>query len=315
MFDFGHLPRGADVQIYQGGAVVGGSDGRNWRVWNKPRGASIVQALVIGPGAGGSGGKPGAAANAGGGGGGGSAGQVSILVPAFFLPDMLFVETGCGGKGGGEDDVGAVPPLLSRIVLAPSLAPPQASIIAQSGFASGGAPGSILVGGVGGLGGQGSARFAPGLKNIIDGQTGAAGGFNAGGNNINPIPDGTGLVTTAGAGGAGLGSTVGFDGGGQLGGGGNELFFHYCLGGAGASSSTTDGLNGSNGLSWASGMAFFYGGAGGGSGHPLGVTSNGANGGVGGYGCGGGGGGACLTGQTPGRGGDGGPGLVIIISW
>jgi len=70
-----------------------------WEVWEKPRGINMIQITCIGGGGGG-----GASNNSttarGGGAGGSSGGFTSLLIPAIFLPDVLYVSAGDGGAGG-----------------------------------------------------------------------------------------------------------------------------------------------------------------------------------------------------------------------
>src|SRR5712692_4773667 len=60
--------------------------------WLKPRGISMIYFLCISPGGGGGGGFSSGSNTQAGGGGGGASGSVStLLMPAFSLPDILFV--------------------------------------------------------------------------------------------------------------------------------------------------------------------------------------------------------------------------------
>jgi hypothetical protein len=102
-------PQGANVQIFRGG----GND-QYWRHdWVKPRGASFVFFTLIGAGGGGGGGYindadpdfPTYFA----GGGGASGGVTNFMCPAFLLPDVLQVAIGAGGDAGeaGSQSSGA----------------------------------------------------------------------------------------------------------------------------------------------------------------------------------------------------------------
>ena len=70
----------------------------NWQTWNKPRGAKMIEIFCLGGGAGGA-----VAAisigGAAGGSGSGSGGIVRGLIPAFLLPDTLYILVGKGGIG------------------------------------------------------------------------------------------------------------------------------------------------------------------------------------------------------------------------
>lgn len=78
----------ADVQVFR---PLGTNTNSTWQKWYKPRGVSMVYMFTIGGGGGGGGGFSRASGAAGGGGGGGSASSASLLIPAFFVPDILYV--------------------------------------------------------------------------------------------------------------------------------------------------------------------------------------------------------------------------------
>jgi hypothetical protein len=94
MLDLFHLPSGmlADVQIFTRPSTV---TNLQWMTWMKPRGRSMLHAIVIGGGAGGGGGFTRAAAAAGGGGGGGGSSAVTrVTIPLIFVPDVLYIQDG-----------------------------------------------------------------------------------------------------------------------------------------------------------------------------------------------------------------------------
>ena len=85
-----------DIFFAQGGTVAQGV-----QIWNKPRNATMINFVAIAGGGGGGAGFTRTAGTAGGGGGGGaSSGIARFLVSAVFVPDILYVYVGHGGKGG-----------------------------------------------------------------------------------------------------------------------------------------------------------------------------------------------------------------------
>ena len=88
---FGGPPQSrADVQIFTSAVTSG------WQTWAKPRGAAMSQMIAIGGGGGGGGGSTN---GNNGGGGGGSSSVTRLLIPAFCLPDELYIQVGPGGPG------------------------------------------------------------------------------------------------------------------------------------------------------------------------------------------------------------------------
>ena len=83
-------PQSANYQEF-----LGGNSPNTSRSWLKPRGASMVRMLLIGPGAGGR-----AGSTTAGGAGGGSGAVTSWIGPAIFIPDQLMVNVGAGGASG-----------------------------------------------------------------------------------------------------------------------------------------------------------------------------------------------------------------------
>lgn len=300
------LPRNglADVQVFRANSP---SAGGTWAQWRKRPGASMLHILAIGAGGGGGNGVIGAASTAAGGGGGGSGAQSTLFIPAFFIPDILYVSVGQGLVG-----TGSIP---TRIAVFPDTTANNALLVVSAGGAGGNAAGAVAgaagtggtVGSVGNnpLTGQGVVLHLVGQAGIIGGTTVAGAALTV------PI---TGLIVTGGTGGAGLGAaaSVGTAGGAITGVG----IISTNPGGIGGSAATTPPTNGSNGYSL---KHFHLGGTGGGSTHGSATTTGlvGAMGGAGGIGSGGGGGGGALTGSTAGStaGGRGGDGLVIITQW
>jgi hypothetical protein len=80
-----------------------------WQTWTKPNDAMLIHILCIGGGGGGgSGKKDSSVINRFGGGGGGSAAVTSMFVPAFLIPDTLYVQVALGGVGGAAQTINTV---------------------------------------------------------------------------------------------------------------------------------------------------------------------------------------------------------------
>jgi hypothetical protein len=93
MLDFSHIP--SQQQLNYTFYANSGS----WQTFVKPRNAKMIEIFCLGGGGGGAR-TTNAAGNSGGGGGGGSAGIVRGIIPAFLLPDTLYILVGKGGAGG-----------------------------------------------------------------------------------------------------------------------------------------------------------------------------------------------------------------------
>lgn len=321
MLDFSHIPKSgkADIQVFNANSTL---TSFTYNTWVKPRGISFVRFFGFGGGGGGgAGAAAGGLALSAGGGGGGSGCQFNIIVPAFFLPDVLYISVGYGGAGGvagaGGAGIGtgifttATNIVNTAIMSAPPGNGGGAGSGATAGFAS---PASgvntITANYLAGLGFIGAGIAAPG-NTCLSGQGGTVGGTTVQGTNI--ILPTTGLVITGGAGGGGVNGTSGT----LIAGGGfttpaSPAFFPIHNGGV--ATNTAGGRNGSNGFKLPN-LQYYYGGTGGGS-YAAGTGGGGGDGGAGGLGCGGGGGGGSFTGSTPqSQGGRGGDGLVIATAW
>ncbi len=278
-----------------------------WQVWHKPPNCNFVNFYLLGGGAGGQGGPTGAGSTRTGGVGGGSAAMAYVTVPAFALPDMLYVLVASGGTGGasgsGRGGVGGISYISSQ----PDNTFSPYNILMLSGVGAAGASTSATAGAIITTANVVLAEIA--FLSAYAGQTGGGGGVSSGAApNISP----NGLPTTAGAGGAGVSSVAILGTSGSI---NSILDFPRIVGGTSAAS--TGATAGNNGFSTRQSFVgpnfkypmFFTGGAGGGSSN----TGVGANGGNGSYGCGGGGGGAGGN-VSAGSGGRGGDGLVIITT-
>ena len=316
MLDLLHLPKSTpgNVDYFYNTGI---SAVYCWQTWEKPRGIIMLEIICIGAGGGGRSGWCVNSATRSGGGGGGSGGFTRLLIPAIFLPDVLYVTVGKGGAGGasttltgtanaGANGVGSV------VSIAPGTDAFCFVCLATGG--SGAVVGTASAGtaGVGGVVITQASCLMSGLGQFaaLAGQSGTAGSTAAGTALTYPT---TGLLLSGG--GAGGGSSTGV--------GGNitaptQTSFSLITtrtGGANA----LDGGNAADGLSLSQPL-MSIGGAGGGASTNiiLGGGGSGGRGGNGGLGCGGGGGGAgpSATGGTgSGAGGKGGDGLVIIRSW
>jgi hypothetical protein len=263
----------------------------NWQTWNKPRNAKFIEIFCLGGGA--SGGQN-VLSNPTGGGGGGSGGIVRGLIPAFLLPDTLYILVGKGGAGvttaasgnvGGISYIGLQPSTSEQtLICKSSTSPPGGG--SQASTAGAGAPISVVS-----LSAFGNLGFFTAIAGVAGGAGGVSGG---GGSNVAALASN---LLTGGAGAAGRGASV-FNTGGSV---------------TAASSILTTQVNGgqSSGSDGESGYGFLqpFCGTGGGGGASN-LSGPGGRGGNGWYGCGGGGaGGSTNTLSSSGAGGDG---LVII---
>ena len=316
--DFGFLPSNftGDVQTFFTGNNAQGS-----QKWLKPRGVTMCYMVCIGSGGGGGGGFTGASTTArGGGAGGGSSSIAKMLIPALFLPDVLLVQVGSGGKGGAANANGGtgVNSIISYGVGLTAIGTSPNIILQSNNAAPGG--GGAGTGAAGGTGGTvptistqaiSGAAASWGVQSFIVGLAGGGGGAQTGAAGT-AVNNAWNLICCgSGAGGGGVNSVNSGFAGGNIGFVGSLDFADGAivtgsLVGGTAGSSTAAG-NGNSGIQlWK--PFYMTGGSGGGSSD----GSTGGNGGNGGIGCGGGGGGGGTTGGTGGNGGDG---FVCIISW
>lgn len=309
MLDLSHLATNpkVDIQQFPGNSVAVGV---TWQVWNKPRGVNMVYIILLGSGGGGGTGAVGVTGAAAGGGGGGSAGQSTILIPAFLLPDQLFISTGIGAAAAGFASYVSISQNTTQNHLVLHAAGGGLGGNASAGTAgTNGTAGAVSTIGTAPLGGLGVPFY-------LAGQVGTSGGNSIPGPSVTlPV---TGLICTGGAGGAGIPAapTAGNAGGG-LSVPVAPSPFPPQIGGAGGAAVTTPPERGSNGWSGMNKLFYNYGGAGGGSTHgsASGAGLVQAAGGDGAYGCGAGGMGGALTGSTAAVQAKGGSGIAIIISW
>ena len=287
MLDISHIPsqKQQTYTLYSLGAGV-------WQTWQKPRNAKFIEIFCLGGGAGGAISVV-AAGAANGGRGGGSAGIVRGLIPAFLLPDTLYILVGKGGVGSTGNATNGNPGGISYIGLQPSTSEQTLICKSSTSTASGNGDGATIS--VVAL----SAFGNLGLFTAIAGVAGSAGGATT------PTQGGSQAalatnITTGGAGGGG--KTAGaFSAGGNIT-SASVVLTSQVNGGV------TDAQDGDSGYGT---LIPFCGTGGAGGAGRQGATGAGGRGGNGFYGCGGGGvgGGQTATGT---KGGDGGDGLVII---
>lgn len=306
MLDFQHLPTStgaSDVQIFNVPSTV---TNLQWTTYQKPRGKTMLEILCIGGGGGGGGGFTGVAVSArGGGGSGGSSSVTRVMIPLYFLPDILYIQVGQGGQGVGSGGGTAGSGILSYVAVSPNTT--ATNIIAVSGAAAtvGGGTGTAAAVGAAGTAGTiatiaGMPLAGLGIYQMIAGQMGVAGGAVAGANGTAQGIPTSSVITMAGSSGAGTTSA-------DFAGGLFTAITDSYLSEQRPATPAAGTFNGSDGPQlW---KPFFSFGGGGGS------SSNAAAGGAGGngaYGAGGGGGGG---GTTGGRGGNGGSGIIMLTAW
>lgn len=297
---------------------LGSSVARGVQVWYKPRGVSMINFVAVGGGGGGGAGLTRTAGTPGGGGGGGaSSGIARFLVPAIFVPDILYIFVGQGGQGGrpGVSSGAGTAGVNSFITTCPPLTAGTMAPLPNIWLDSGrNVPGG---GGGGAVGAAGSAGSVPTIAVIQPhhlygnwvatvGLIGVAGGAHTGANGT-AVTAWAANMFSPGAGGGGIATTTDFTGGAQT------ITARYSV--AGQTEMATTAIpagvaNGGNGNAGRKSITPFL--NSGGSGGGTDDNGQGGFGGNGGYGCGGGGGGA---GATGGNGGNGGDGLVIITAW
>ena len=311
MLDLLHLPSKADVQQFIGTSQAAGG---SWQTWMKPRGKSMCHILLIGKGGNGGTGVIGANSVAAGGGGGGSGSQISLTLPLWAIPDMLYLSLA------GQSNITT---LASYITIGLKLTSGAGAPVANDtlAYVNGGANGGNASAGTAGTAGSGGVVSAAGTMpygwqwadSAIAGQTGQTGGANVAPASPLALPN-NGLLVTGGLGGGGLpaAGTIGTSGGARTGSG---VFPGQSS--AATTAATTPPLNGDNGYMPLAQLLFGYGGGGGASTHGT-ATGEGlvqSKGGHGAPGCGGGGMGGALTGSAAGAVGMGGPSFCIITCW
>jgi hypothetical protein len=307
MLDLNHLPKTGNGNIdyfYS----TGGSN--SWVTWEKPRGIHTIVITCIGGGGGGRSGWCTTSAIRSGGGGGGSGGFSRLLIPAVFLPDVLYISVGRGGAGGaaatatGSANIG-FDGSFSSVNIAPTNS--AIYIVCYANAGAGAVVGSSTTGtaGSGGAAAVQTTALMSGLGQFfaLGGQTGATGPT---GNPTTLAYPTTGLLLSGGGCGGGGVNNVG----GSITTPTQSLFSLIPTRNGGNLGSIAG--PGADGISLSQPLMSIGGCGGGSSNSTTPGLGSGGRGGDGGLGCGGGGGGAGPTITGSGAGGRGGDGLVII---
>jgi len=288
-----------------------------WQTWRKPRGIKWIYMLGVGGGASGGCGVN-TATTSGGGAGGGGGGQTTLMIPAMFVPDILYIAAGNGGPAqntSGAVGLGGTPTYIS---IEPNTGMDLNKNLfwANPGTITGSAATATTGGGTGVLATAATIGYMPlagrGLYNLQTAAAGpgAGGSPNAVGGDISNAPN-TGNVSFPGSGGGG---TSGAGGGiGQSGLILGQDFYPLLSTGAAAASGSTPAVDGQGGFI-ANHFIFNGGGCGGGGATTTagGISGRGGNGTPG---SGGGGSGGATTTNPNVQSGAGGPGFVLILSW
>lgn len=306
MLDFFHLPNaqgGAETFTFVGRAP---STAVGAIMWQKPRGKSMVNILLVGSGGDGGNGVIGAVSTAAGGGGGGGGGMTRLTMPLELLPDVLYLHLN-SITAQNFSWISVIPETTYNVG--------QNVLIASRNGGNGGNASGATGGTAGGAAAVTTASdmiLGWPYATALGGSQGSAGGTIAAPANLG-LPT-TGAFVLGGAGGAGLGNagSAGSAGGAINGSG----IIPARAGGAAPASSTSPPGSGLNGYKLPNAFVFL---AGTGGGSTAGNATGGglvqSSGGNGAPGCGGGGSGGALTGSTPGSPGRGGPAFCIITCW
>lgn len=266
--------------------------------WIKRPGAKVVKGMILGAGAGGASGSVNVDSQlAQGGGGGSGAARTEFELDATTMPASCAVTVGYPGTGGAASSGGF-----------------------NNGSAGGSSSvyiGSALYSARGGNAGSGPAGPS-GVDGLFSGGTGGAGGGATNRNGAagrGSITTGTGSTGGGGPGAGGGGALLADNSEGQGGGAAYSTVYASPTASPGDSGGASGGGHGLDAATAPSYSAYLYPGISGGGGGAN-LSGNGGNGGNGGgFGAGGGGGGAARTGFMSGRGGNGSPGIVIIITY
>lgn len=290
MNGFQHLPSQQDQRfwVYTGNKVANG-----YQTWSKPPGISFISIITIGGGGGGSGAaiwQDGVQVR--GGGGGGAAAMTPIFLPAYLVPDILYINVGLGGAGGAASTTTTANAGLNGGATYVGYYPVQSAGYTLC-VANGGNGGTAA-----GIGGSAPSVVTStsmplsqiGLRNYQTNGGGSSGGVPT----ANSITGGWRHTGGSGGGGKAAASTFGLGGSVQAAG-------EYGVRVIAAPAAGTDGAKVEDLVKFIS--------AGGAGPNSQNIIS-GSNGGWGGFGSGGGGG--AVGAGRGGAGGNGGDGLVII---
>lgn len=293
-----------------------------WQPWTKPNDAMLIHILCIGGGGGGGGGSRYSITTIPhcGGAGGGSGAVTSMYIPAFLLPDTLYVQVGFRGAGGAGATVnnsnggGGGTGGTSYVALYPNSTLIGNLLLYANGGGGGG--GGNTNGGTGSLfGSAGTAAVNSAALYLALGQFTSTAGQNGGNYSSNVGQSITiSSITNGGATGGGSqnnGTTLVVAG--DINSPSALIPYLTSLAG-GVGNGTSVNIAGKNGYNVKKPLIYVSGSGGGAS--TSSVTGASGNGGNGAIGCGGGGGGgASGTSPAGGAGGRGGDGIVIITSY
>jgi len=260
----------------------------NFQTWNKPRNAKFIEIFCLGAGAGGSIATVGTGARNGGN-GGAAGGIVRGIIPAFLLPDTLYILVGKGGIGSSASNTAGGTGGISYIGLQPSTSEQTLICKSSTSVASGTTAATISVVSLSAFGNLGLFAALAGV--------GASLGTSGAGASQTALA--TSLVTGGAAGGGK--TTLTFAAGGNIN-SASAILTTQVNGGV------TDAQKGDDGYGT---LQPFCGTGGAGGAGRQGDSGLGGRGGDGWYGCGGGGAGGGATASGT-KGGNGGDGLVII---
>jgi hypothetical protein len=282
MIDYQNLPQNSKVDWFMQPTATD-----EVHTWTKPSGCNFVYMIAVGGGGAGGQGVGGAAGVTRSGGAGGASGTMTTLVvPAFLIPDTLFIKIGKGGAFGSNGG----PTIISAYRVS--------SVTEYLLYADGGNRGI-------------SFTIGSGVTPVITNNTlatigkwqGIAGRSGASANTSQTFQ----FYLSGGAGGASIVNTD-VAGASVISAYGQVSSVTVVQGGAAVASATAGQNDAGSGYFIPKRFAFYGGGGGGGS--NAGVGGRGGNAGLG---CGGGGGGAGTV--TSGNGGSGGDGFAVIISY
>jgi hypothetical protein len=285
----------------------------SWQTWTKPNDAMMIHILCIGGGAGGGSGRLDSGANNKyGGGGGGSAAVTSMYVPAFLIPDNLYIQVGLGGFGGEAQTTNATNGNsgsaggTSYVALYPSYTGTTqvGNLLLSANGGSGGAGGTSTTG-TAGAAGTATTVGSTSPSYLGLGQFTSTVGQAGGASSVSSAPTALTInnITGGGSAGGGISSAGTAYAGGSINSPSSLISYLTSLAG---------GAVGSNGnYGYGIKKPIMYTGGTGGGGLVSGAAGSGGNGAVGS----GGGGGGASTATSSGAGGNGGNGIVIITSY
>jgi len=242
----------------------------NWQAWSKPRNAKFIEIFCLGGGGGGSIATVGTGARNGGNGGGAS-GIVRGIIPAFLLPDTLYILVGKGGAGSTTNNTAGGVGGISYIGLQPSTSEQTLICKSSTNTPSNSAVGATI---------STVALSAFGNLGLFTAIAGVGASLGTSGIGASQTALATSLVTGGAAGGGK--TTAEFFAGGNIN-SASAILTTQVSGG------TTDGEKGNDGYGT---LQPFCGTGGAGGAGRQGDSQVGGNGGNGFYGCGGGGAGA-----------------------